>query len=1046
MKYCSGVLINDKLEDSFIPYFLTAAHCVSTDSEARSVEAHWFYQNQNCGGESSRSLDQRYARTFGARLLALEDGSLTPDGKVSGYGPGDIALLRLLESPPSSTWFLGWQTSSDAISEGTSVIGIHHAEVKTKQISFGLIKSRLSDMLHVEWGNGLTRGGASGSPLLSEEGRILGVLSGGFDDHRGCFAQGSPTLYSTLTSFYPKIQRYLEGQSVSSVTVDSNVIVGGLLAPNIPSRFRLIPANSGSILTGERSYFVDVPAGVDGLTLNLASDNPAVDVDLYVRYGVDNSSTQYQWRATGHSGNESLSIGLGSSGPIRAGRYYISLLLHGIPSSAVGGTLTATLKMGTSGVVTDSSGIQFVIVPPGSFAMGSISSEAYLDERPVTQVAISRAFEMGRYEVTQEQWQTVMGSNPSFDSCGPACPVTNVSWNDIQTFLMRLNAQANGYVYRLPTEAEWEYAARAGTTGDRYGSLDDIAWHLENSGDKIQAVGLKAANRFGLYDMIGNVYEWVADWHGAYLGSETIDPMGPLSGTQKVARGGSKHHGINVNRATSRYKDSTESGYSDLGFRLVRVSSATPLGGVLQIGETKRFFISDTQVGKILNGEKSFVVEVPNSASSLTVALTSDQIGVDVDLYVRYEADVEPERYDWRAAGSSGEEQIEIRRDSQPSLRGGRYFVSLMLYGPRGATASGTLTATVTKGRVALAGIEFVNIPAGSFTMGSLSSEAYSDEIPVTQVTISRSFEIGRYEVTQGQWQAIMGGNPSWDSTCGANCPVTNISWNDAQEFLGILNADRDGYSYRLPTEAEWEYAARAGTTGDRYGPLDQIAWHLANSADEIHSVGLKSPNRFGLYDMLGNVWELVQDWYGQYPGGRVSNPIGPTSGLVRVVRGGSVGSEKWSVRAPNRDSDDENERYSDLGFRIVRIQRSRSSVLLGGMLEIGSPKNFRIPGNESGRMQNGTRSFLVQIPSDAKRLTIVLESDDASIDVDLFVRYLTDNTPTSYDWVSRGISGNERLTVGIDHPLKAGMYYISLQLYDETGVTASGTISAYLE
>ena len=1043
--YCSGALINDKVNDSWIPYFVTAAHCVSTESEARSVEAHWFYQNRTCGGAPSRVLDSRYSQTAGARLVAVEDGSVSANGRINAYGLGDIALLRLLESP-SGAWFLGWQAGSGAIAVGTNVMGIHHAEAKTKQISFGEIESRLSNMLYVEWGNGLTLVGASGSPLLNEEGHILGVLSGGRDDHEGCFDQGSPTLYSTLRSFYPKIRGYLEGEDVPPPSGNSDVVVGGPLVPATPSRFRLAPASSRSLLSGEHSYYVDVPAGATGLTLTLVSDTPSVDIDLYVRYAADNSDTQYDWSSTGPSGNETIEVELGSNRAIRPGRYYVSLLLYDSPSAAVGGTLTATLTMGNSGIATDATGIQFVTIRSGSFAMGSRSSEAYPHERPLTQVTISRAFEMSKFEVTQGQWESVMGSNPSWDSaCGPTCPVESVSWNDTQEFLTRLNAVGDGYEYRLPTEAEWEYAARASTTSDRHGALDEIAWHVGNSGNRIHPVGLKAANRFGLHDMIGNVYEWVGDWYGAYPGGTVTDPLGPTSGSQRVARGGSKHHGARANRASHRYRDSVDKRYSDAGFRVVRVSETPPVGGVLQPGEPRRFLIPPSQAGKLLNGEQSFVLDVPTGAASLTLTLTSDDPEVDVDLYVRYQVDAQRTQYDWRAVGTSGNEEIEIRHDSRPPLQAGRYYVSLLLYRSSGAAASGTLTASVTRSAAVTAGIEFVGVPAGSFTMGSRSVEAYSDERPLTRVRISDAFALGKHEVTQGQWQAIMGSNPSWDSACGPTCPVESVSWNDTQEFLARLNAQSDGYTYRLPTEAEWEYAARAGMTGDRYGPLDEIAWHIGNSGDRIHRVGLKASNPFGLHDMIGNVYELVQDRYGVYPGGTVTDPAGPTSGSERVIRGGSKHNDRRANRATGRNRISADERYSNVGLRVLRIRNSGAGSLLGGRLEFGEPKAFRIPANEFGRLQNGARSFFVQVPSGASRLTVVLASDDPGIDVDLFVRYQADNSFLTSDWASQSLSGNERLVIGLDRPLRAGKYYISLMLFDVSSVPASGTITATL-
>ena len=215
-------------------------------------------------------------------------------------------------------------------------------------------------------------------------------------------------------------------------------------------------------------------------------------------------------------------------------------------------------------------------------------------------------------------------------------------------------------------------------------------------------------------------------------------------------------------------------------------------------------------------------------------------------------------------------------------------------------------------------GMEFVQILAGEFRMGSTSSEATLREQPVTQVRISRGFWLGKHEVTQSEWQGVMGTNPSRFSGCG-QCPVETVSWNDAQDFISRLNGRAGGNRYRLPTEAEWEYAARAGTTGDRYGNLDAIAWHDGNSGDRTHPVGQKAPNAWGFHDMLGNVWEWVADWYDNYPGGVVANPRGPGSG--RVIRGGSWFYPARYVRASIRNFDGPGYRDFNIGFRLLRIE-----------------------------------------------------------------------------------------------------------------------------
>ena len=167
-------------------------------------------------------------------------------------------------------------------------------------------------------------------------------------------------------------------------------------------------------------------------------------------------------------------------------------------------------------------GMELAWVLAGEFT----SSEAFRREQPVTQVRISRGFWLGKYEVTQDAWQAVMGSNPSYFSGRGRCPVEWVSWDDAQAFIQRLNRQAGRAVYRLPTEAEWEYAAWAGTAGDRYGNLDAINWSSENSRLRPPPVGQKAQNAWGLPNMLGNVSEWVEDWLGGYPGGSVTDPRG----------------------------------------------------------------------------------------------------------------------------------------------------------------------------------------------------------------------------------------------------------------------------------------------------------------------------------------------------------------------------------------------------------------------------------------------------------------------------------------------------------------------------------------
>ena len=221
-------------------------------------------------------------------------------------------------------------------------------------------------------------------------------------------------------------------------------------------------------------------------------------------------------------------------------------------------------------------------------------------------------------------------------------------------------------------------------------------------------------------------------------------------------------------------------------------------------------------------------------------------------------------------------------------------------------------------------GMEFAWIPAGSFFMGSPKGEKNrSRDERQHVVRISEGFWMSKFEVTQGDWEALMfEKNPSKFKKCGSRCPVENVSWDDVQKYIRRLNGREPGmgYLYRLPTEAQWEYAARAGTTGPRYGELKQVAWHFTwRSSHRPHPVALKQANRWGLHDMLGNVWEWTADWYGQYPTGPVTDPSGPTTGSDRVRRGGSWNALGGRVRSAFRGHYAPNGRSGDIGFRLVR-------------------------------------------------------------------------------------------------------------------------------
>ena len=216
-----------------------------------------------------------------------------------------------------------------------------------------------------------------------------------------------------------------------------------------------------------------------------------------------------------------------------------------------------------------------------------------------------------------------------------------------------------------------------------------------------------------------------------------------------------------------------------------------------------------------------------------------------------------------------------------------------------------------------------VKVEGGTFTMGSNDADANDWEKPTHQVTVS-SFYIGKYEVTQAQWQAVMGSNPSNITGC-PNCPVENVSWNDAQAYVQKLS-EQTGKRYRLPTEAEWEYAAKGGHRSHGYkfagsNKPDDVAWYDGNGTHKTHAVGkVVKPNELGIYDLSGNVLEWCYDWYGPYSTGSQTDPRGPDAGTYRVVRGGSWGHNARNCRVTKRFSITPTISNYFFGFRVVCV------------------------------------------------------------------------------------------------------------------------------
>jgi formylglycine-generating enzyme required for sulfatase activity len=565
--------------------------------------------------------------------------------------------------------------------------------------------------------------------------------------------------------------------------------------------------------------------------------------------------------------------------------------------------------------------MEMIFCPPGTFTMGSPASESGRGtDETQHQVTLTNGFYLGKYEVTQAQYETVMTGNPeglnpkpgSFQN-NPNHPVNSVSWEDAQIFLSRLNQLEQtagrlpaGWKYALPTEAQWEYACRAGTTtayswGATIASSNanynwDGTHTTGNDFKQTRDIGQYAANPWGFFDMQGNVRELVHDWKANYPGGAQTNPEGPASGSHRLARGGSWYDGVERLRSAKRLSDPQSYRTYSLGFRVgfqaVQQDTANPelslLGGAGISHSTGMPFVDP--------GYEAHDARDGNLTSSVTVSGT-----VDVN-----------------STGS--------------------YVLTYSVADAAGNTDSKTRTVTVTGARSvdlnASVAMDMLWVPAGTFTMGSPDTEAGrgTDETE-HNVTLTKGFYLGKYEVTQAQYEAVMTGNTNSLSPTPSewpgnpNRPVEKVSWDDAQVFLTRLNAQQAanlpaGWSYVVPTESQWEYACRAGTT-TAYAWGNTIASSNANynasGINQTRDVGQYAANPWGFFDMHGNVWEWTADRYqAAYPTGNpVIDPTGPASGSVRGLRGGSWSNDGAALRSAKRGIGPPGNSYYYLGFRV---------------------------------------------------------------------------------------------------------------------------------
>ena len=581
--------------------------------------------------------------------------------------------------------------------------------------------------------------------------------------------------------------------------------------------------------------------------------------------------------------------------------------------------------------------------------MGSPTSEEGRDSREdQVKVKLSKGFWISKTEVTQSQWAAVMGSNPldgigpygkphPESTKGPNRPIVGVSWEDSQMFMEKVNAtlgNEDGGKMSLPTEAQYEYAARAGETG-MYpgGSLDEVAWHDGNSGGYSKPIGTKKANTWGLHDMNGNAWEWVQDCYYVELPGGT-DPIAEEIGLDRVIRGGCWFkEATRCRLATRSYRWQGASQCFSIGVRIVRNSWPVEVSKPAIDPE-----INGRNVSKITyqgsSSEQSFEQTGPKSWMS------EEEVYNEVkrnELHVHLQRAAE---VDERVQIDLSQMKIHFRgqgpKEVLPILSASKQLSAAAEAAIEQARLSGAESSEgqADQGMTNSIGMKLLPIAKGKFQMGSLfREEGYRLAEQRHEVTLTRDYYLGAFEVTQAQYAKLMGNNPSKfqgdmiDNVDSSNHPVDRVSWEDAVEFckrLSELPEERSaGRVYRLPTEAEWEYACRSGSSAPfGFGGLElanDYGWFNSNSNGLSQPVGQKDMSDWGLYDMHGNVMEWCSDWAGDYPEDAVSDPTGPKEGYSRMIRGGAWLTGAAGSKSGNRAFHFPPDTRSDyVGFRVA--------------------------------------------------------------------------------------------------------------------------------
>ncbi len=637
-----------------------------------------------------------------------------------------------------------------------------------------------------------------------------------------------------------------------------------------------------------------------------------------------------------------------------------------------------------------SPGPEMILVPPGCLTLGVLAPQPSSGTEEVGPLTCIGEFALGRHEVTFDEYDAfVQATNrQSPDDAGfgrGQRPVINVTWKDAAAYADWL-AQQTGEAYRLPTETEWEYAARAGTNhawpwGDDLGTNQAVCRRCGSEWDfrSTAPVGSFPPNPWGLHDLAGNVWEWTCSpfvarllfWGLAHDAARPHDEGGkcaaPEASEAWVMRGGSWFTLPAQLRTTYRTGQSADYQYKTLGFRIawsdpkVRLTrltlkiTPTDAQTVLLNPERAGNTIMDLPMGRYhLRIEKQGFVSLDQWASltqpeqELRIVLKS-LAELNAQSFDVHESDKPAPDWGQKAHLTVQTEPtnatvtlLDPERPYTPGMEvpAGHYHLLIQAHGYESVEKFVEHKPMGTNVLVSLPWIEpttnmvLLKVPGGTFQMGSPPNEPYrnTDESPTHTVSVA-PFLLGKYNVTFDQWQVCVA-----DRGCGAyqpseegwgrgNRPVINVSWFDANAFAEWLS-NKTGRKYRLPTEAEWEYATRAGTTSPYWwgnemergrGNCDGCGsqWDNRQTAPE----GAFPPNQWGFSGLTGNVWEWMCSAYTNvYNGGAENRCVGKDNRMLRGLRGGSWYNLSHAMRSASRYRDLPNDRNNYTGFRLVGV------------------------------------------------------------------------------------------------------------------------------